>query len=90
MAYTVDQYNVLVAAIAQGAMTVKYADKEVTYRSLNDMYRIKRDMETQLFAPAIPAPTRRYGEFSKGLYPGTELSANPFGNNNTYPNAGEE
>lgn len=90
MAYTIDQYNALTGAIAQGALSVKYADKEVTYRSLDDMYRIKRDMEKSLFTSTASAPTRRYAEFSKGLYPGAELSVNPFGNNNTYPNAGEE
>lgn len=68
MAYTIDQYGALVASIAQGAMTVKYADKEVTYRSLNDMIAIKRMMENELF-PTQRRPTRIYGEFSKGLYP---------------------
>jgi hypothetical protein len=67
MAYTTDQYNQLVAAISQGAMTVKYADKEVTYRSLDDMYRIKRDMELELKVGSSPRSTRRYVQFSKGL-----------------------
>ena len=67
MGYTVDQYNQLVAAIAQGAMTVKYADKEVTYRSLNEMYRIKRDMEKDLGLSQGIKPTTRFAQFSKGL-----------------------
>ena len=67
MAYTVDQYNQLVAAIAQGALTVKYADKEITYRSLNEMIRIKRDMQKDLGIGDAKKPTRHYAQFSKGL-----------------------
>ncbi len=67
MAYTIDQYNVLSAAIAQGATSVKYADKEVTYRSLEDMYRIRRDMEAELFPTPLPRQNRRYAEFATGL-----------------------
>ena len=66
MAYTLEQLDALKAAIAQGALSVKYADKEVTYRSLDDMMRIKREMEKEL-APEVNRSTRRYAEFSKGL-----------------------
>ncbi len=66
MAYTLTQLEVLTAAIAQGALTVKYADKEVTYRSLDDMMRIKREMEKELY-PTTQKSSRRYAEFSKGL-----------------------
>lgn len=67
MAYTTDQYNQLIAAIAQGALIVKYADKEVTYRSLTDMMRLKYDMEKNLGIGAANVPTRRYAKFTKGL-----------------------
>ncbi len=46
--YTQDQYNKLMDAIGQGALLVKYADKEVQYRSLDDMLRIKAIMEADL------------------------------------------
>lgn len=43
MAYTQQQLDALEAAIADGALTVKYGDKQTTYRSLDEMIRI-RDM----------------------------------------------
>ncbi|MDI3319982.1 phage head-tail joining protein [Pinibacter soli] len=66
MAFTNDQYNTLVEAIAQGALTVKYADKEVTYRSLEDMIRIKNLMEADLGMSSGGIKTT-YASFSKGL-----------------------
>lgn len=44
MAFTQSQLDALDAAIAEGVLVVKYADKEVTYRSLNDMLRIRELM----------------------------------------------
>ena len=46
--YTLQQYNTLTAAIAQGALKVKYADKEVDYRSLDEMLRIAAIMAADL------------------------------------------
>ena len=68
MAYTIDQYNQLTVAIAQGALTVKYADKEVTYRSLGDMLRIKKLMEQELGLNTAADGRRVYAQFKKGLY----------------------
>lgn len=67
MAYTTLMYETLVAAIAQGALIVKYGDKEVTYRSLNDMIRIRTEMEKELGLNASKPPSRRYAQHSKGL-----------------------
>jgi hypothetical protein len=67
MAYTTDQYQTLVSAIAQGAMLVKYADKEVQYRTLDEMLRLKRDMESELKIGTAGKSTRRYAQFSTGL-----------------------
>jgi hypothetical protein len=67
VAYTTDQYNTLVAAIAQGALEVQYADKKVTYRSLNDMLRLKRDMEIEMGIGPAKKSTRKYAQFSTGL-----------------------
>lgn len=64
MAYTLIQYETLKAAIAQGALRVKYADKEIEYRSLAEMYIILAGMESELFPKSNC--NRRYAAFSKG------------------------
>jgi hypothetical protein len=64
--YTLEQYNSLVAAIAQGAMRVKYGDKEVEYRSLNEMLTLKGLIEKSLF-PNKSNSGRTYASFSKGI-----------------------
>lgn len=46
--YTQEQLDALTAAIVQGALRVKYNDKEVEYRSLNDMLRLQGIMEASL------------------------------------------
>jgi hypothetical protein len=48
MAYTSDDLNTLKAAIAQGVREVEYADKKITYRSLDEMLKIQRLMEKEL------------------------------------------
>lgn len=65
MAYTQLQLDTLKDAIAQGALTVKYGDKEITYRSLNEMIRIKNIMEVEL--GLVRQNNRTQGEFHKGL-----------------------
>lgn len=66
MAYTLDQYNKLCDALAQGAQSVKYSDKEVVYMAPDQMRRIKREMEVELgFKPA--ASRTRYAQHSKGI-----------------------
>jgi hypothetical protein len=64
--YTVDAYNTLCAAIAQGAARVKYEGKEIDFRSLNDMLRIKGLMEAVLF-PSKKKATRKFLNFKKGF-----------------------
>jgi hypothetical protein len=68
MAFTQQQLDTLDAAIAQGALTVKYGDKEVTYRSLNDMIRT-RNMMAQALGIQKPYEGRHYAQFSKGYKP---------------------
>lgn len=59
MAYTIAQRDALKEAIATGATKVRYRDREVDYRSLDEMKRILRDMEAEIDADAgIPAPRR--------------------------------
>jgi hypothetical protein len=68
MVYTTDQYNTLVAAIAQGALKVKYADKEVEYAGLTDMLRLKKLMEIDLGLNPNANGRRTYAEFKTGLH----------------------
>lgn len=69
MAYSINDLNTLDSAIAQGATLVKYADKEVQYRSLKEMLEIRnmiRD-ELGLNGPDPRNKGRRYASFNKGL-----------------------
>lgn len=66
MAYTQTQYESLTAAIAQGVTTVKYGDKEITYRSLTEMKQIKSDMEVAL-GLKTGGVRRTYISHTKGL-----------------------
>lgn len=63
--YTQQQYNTLCAAIAQGITQVKYGDKEVTYRSLNEMLKLKNLMEAELGIKKNT--TRKFISFKKGF-----------------------
>ncbi|CAI8929317.1 MULTISPECIES: phage head-tail joining protein [Pseudomonas] len=69
MAFTIEQYQALQAAIAEGALSVRYADKSVTYRSLDEMIRILKLMAGELGLNANNDGGRRYTSFSKGYYP---------------------
>jgi len=66
MGFTLEQYEALVKAIIQGAVRVKYADKEVEYRSLDEMLRLKLAMEKDLGITQRGIRTT-YAKFSKGL-----------------------
>jgi hypothetical protein len=63
--YTMVMYNALVEAIATGTREVWYGDKRVAYRSLDEMLRIKDDMETYLGIGG-KNPKRVLASFSKG------------------------
>ncbi|WP_350649565.1 hypothetical protein [Pseudomonas sp. HY13-MNA-CIBAN-0226] len=69
MAFTIEQYQALQAAIAEGALSVRYADKSVTYRSLDEMIRILKLMANCLGLDAHNDGGRRYTSFSKGYCP---------------------
>lgn len=67
MAYTLEQYSELQAAIAQGALVVRHNDRTVTYRSLDEMQRILRMMGDELgTAAGSDNGNRRFASFSKG------------------------
>lgn len=67
MAFTQAQLDALDAAIAGGELTVKYQDKQVTYRSLDEMIRtrqlIKADLDEQ---NGVSRPLAVYASTSKG------------------------
>lgn len=62
--FSQEQLTALDEAIAQGVLEVKYADKTVTYRSLNEMMRIRSLM---LSSVSSKRPSRRLAVHSKGL-----------------------
>jgi hypothetical protein len=65
MAWTQAEIDALKSAIAQGVLSVKYADREVTYRSLREM------RDTLALMQAEVTPTTRPKQFllyaKKGL-----------------------
>jgi len=69
MAFTQQQHDTLEAAIGQGALKVEYADKRVTYRSLDEMMRILKLMKADL--GLLPNGNGRvYIGSNKGIGPG--------------------
>lgn len=58
MTYTVDQLAAVREAIAQGATRVRYGDREVQYRSLEELRAIESAMAASL-AGLPPAVRRR-------------------------------
>ena len=74
MAFSLDQYQKLLDAIASGVRTVNYGDKSVTYQSLDEMVRVMKLMEQQL---SIKKPTRTKAVFNKDL--GVHQSFGPYG-----------
>lgn len=72
MAYTQQQIDELEAAIAHGALTVRYSspggDKQVTYRSLSEMMTILALMKGSVGSASTEAKSGVvYPSFSKGL-----------------------
>lgn len=65
MAYTLEQLTKLEAAIASGALKVKYADKEVTYQSTTEMLKVRGIMRDELGLNKV-ASRRALPSFSKG------------------------
>jgi hypothetical protein len=60
MAFTQEQVTALEGAIAEGTLRVKYADREVTYQSLDAMRRLLVQMRAEVAnPPGQPRPRRR-------------------------------
>jgi hypothetical protein len=64
MAFTQQQYNDLVAAIAEGVTTVMSNGRRVEYRSLAEMMKLKSVMEEELGA-AGAGRRRHYASFRR-------------------------
>jgi hypothetical protein len=65
MAFTLLQLEALEKAIAEGVTRVKYENKEVEYRSLEEMMQLLSIMQAQLGLK--PKSQRILAKFSKGL-----------------------
>jgi hypothetical protein len=63
--YTLENLQTLKEAIATGAKEVWYGNKRVQYRSLDEMIRIKNDMEKELGLKK--GATFHNSSFCKGL-----------------------
>lgn len=61
-----DDLAALTAAMNLGALSVEYADKKVTYRSLADMRSLKRQLEIECNGPSARKQGRKYIEFGDG------------------------
>lgn len=64
--WTSDQLAALEAAIASGTLRVSYGDKDVTYRSLDEMLRLRETMRQAIDA-GVQAPRRFFATFRSGL-----------------------
>lgn len=72
--FTVEALQALETAILQGVLTVKYTDKEVTYRSLEELMRIRALCRSKLGLDATNGDnngffggTRKVARHTKGL-----------------------
>jgi hypothetical protein len=65
MAYTSQQLADLRNAIAEGVLTVKFADRVLTYRSLDEMRRIERAMAAELESNSTVPIRRSYFSFKR-------------------------
>ena len=57
MAFTSDQLTALETAIAQGALSVRFADRSITYNSYAEMIRLRDSMRSEL-GGSIPATNK--------------------------------
>ena len=67
-AFTITSLNAIELAIAEGALRVKYLDKEIEYRTLKDMLKIRDIMKRELGLKNC-SPSR------KGLFGGVRIKA---------------
>lgn len=64
MPWTNDDITVLKAALASGTTSVSYADKSVTYRSLDEMFILLRRMQEEVNGISlVNSPALRAAKF---------------------------
>ncbi len=66
MAWTASDLEEIEKAIKTGTLRVKYSDREVQYRSLEEMLKI-RDLIAKDVNDSAAVPLRKFAQFSKGL-----------------------
>jgi hypothetical protein len=66
MTWSLEDLAALERAIASGARRVRYADREVEYRTLDEMLRVRAEIRGAL-APPRRRPRYHTPTFSKGL-----------------------
>jgi hypothetical protein len=64
MAFTQEQYNDLTAAIAEGVTTVSSNGRQVAYRNLSDMLKLRDQMAAELGISGA-GRKRRYMSFRR-------------------------
>jgi hypothetical protein len=64
MAFTQQQYEDLVAAIAEGVSSVSSNGRQVSYRNMTDMLKLKAQMEQEL-GLSSGGRTRKYLTFGR-------------------------
>lgn len=57
MAFTQNQLTALESSIAQGALSVQFGERRITYHSLDEMIRLRDTMRAEL-GVSKPAATR--------------------------------
>jgi hypothetical protein len=67
MAWTQAQFDALDTAISMGALTVRYADRTVTYRSLEEMLKIRDMMADELGLSGVLGSSIRKLSYAKGI-----------------------
>jgi len=67
MSFTQQQIDALEKAIAEGVSRVKYQDKEVQYRSLEEMQRILKIMKDSVSGSSPSSGLRVVFSHDKGL-----------------------
>ena len=65
--FTSDDLAKLEKAIANGVKSVKYTDKEITYRTLDEMIKARDIMRAELGITNVPRGARRVAQTDKGL-----------------------
>lgn len=66
--FTQTQIDALTSAISQGALTIEYNGRRVTYASLNEMIRLRDRMMREVNAQgdAVPRLLARSSVFARG------------------------